>query len=264
MKANWKWALMGLAVVAMISCKSKNDPENNGEQPQDEPEFISKVSIKDASVAEWANLPAEYVAEAVCPEDAALLGLKSVKVYADKLYINILVEPDMDEITDLDWVPFHVYINTDNNDLTGGFSDQFTDPNADILLETAVFASGEPNVYNPGVFKWWGEVGGGGWEWTDPSIPGISEDASQFYGAIVGEGQLPVGNSQYVDGKFEIQIMRALIPCKDFAPWAEEFSIGFDIQQSWTSVGVLPLVSPTDANANGYTDKLQVKVDMTD
>ena len=219
MKANWKIALMCVATLAFVACNDKDNKKKGGEDGED---FVSKVSVTDNSIAEWESLPAAYVVSATCPNDAALLGLKSVKVYADKLYLNILVEPNMDIVTDLSWTPFHVYLNTDNNDATGGYGDQFTDPNADILLEGVVFADGEPNSYNPAVFKWWGAVGENGWSWTDPSVDHNGDD---FWGAIVGEGQLPVGASQFVNGKIEIQILRELVP----ATWNETaFGIGFE------------------------------------
>ena len=253
MKANWKWAIMFVAAIAFIGCKEKNGPDGPDDEDED---FVSKVSITDNSIAEWATLPAEFVVEAKCPADAALLGLKSVKVYADQLYVNILVEPNMDDITDLEWVPFHIYLNTDNSDLTGGYGDEFLDANTDICMEGAVFA-GDPCSYAPGVFKWWGEVGASGWEWTDPSVVHTADDK---WGAIIGEGELTNCGSQFVDGKIEIQFMRELVP----ATWSEEaFGIGFDIQQNWSSVGILPLVSPTDADPNGHAKKLTVKIDMS-
>ena len=141
------------------------------------PAEIPEIDVTDGSLADWDALPAEFVVSATCPDDAALLGLKSVKVYATAMYINILVEPNMDDITDLEWVPFHVYIDADNSDATGGYGDEFADANADILCESAIFAEGEPYSYNPAVFKWWGEVGGDGWNWTDPSV---EHDGSDF------------------------------------------------------------------------------------
>ena len=219
------------------------------------PAEIPEIDVTDGSLADWDALPAEYVVSAVCPEGAALLGLKSVKVYATEMYINILVEPNMDDIQDLSWVPFHVYLDIDNSDETGGYGDEFTDANTDILCETAVFAD-EPIAYNPAVFKWWGEVGGSGWEWTDPANPG---DESNFWGAIIGEGQLPVGKSQYVDGKFEIQLLRELLGTVH--PMSEEaFGIGFDIQQNWSSVGILPIGEDTEENPGGHVAKLKVRI----
>ena len=216
---------------------------------------VPEINVEDNSLADWDALPAEFVVSATCPDDAALLGLKSVKVYATAMYINILVEPNMDDITDLSWVPFHVYLDIDNSDLTGGYGDEFTDANTDILCETAIFAD-DPIAYNPAVFKWWGEVGGSGWDWTDPENPG---DETNFWGAIIGEGQLPVGNSEYVDGKFEIQLLRELLgtvhPMSE-----EEFGIGFDIQQNWSSVGILPCGPDTEENPGGHVAKLKVKI----
>ena len=222
------------------------------------PADIPEIDVTDGTLADWAALPAEYVVSYECPEDAAMLGLKGVAVYATEMYINILVEPNMDDITDLEWVPFHVYIDLDNSDLTGGYGDEFTDANTDILCETGLWSGGEPNNYNPAVFKWWGEVGGDGWNWEDPENPG---NETNFWGAIIGEGQLPVGNSQYVDGKFEIQLLRELLGTVPGVEMnAGEFGIGFDIQQNWSSVGILPCVSVTDENPSGKAAKLKVKI----
>lgn len=222
----------------------------------------SIIDVQDNSIAEWDLLPAEFVFEAKLPQNAFYQGLKSVKVYVDNTYINLLVEPDPDVIVDLAWVPFHVFINTDNSDATGGYSDLFTDPNADIVLEGAVFGNGEASSFAeaaipwaPGVYKWWGEVGGSGWEWVDPNVEHSADDC---WGAIVCEGQLEDCTSQFVDGMIEIKINRTKIP----APWkGSEFGIGFDIQQYWSAVGTLPQVSPTDENPRGLAHKLQVKID---
>ena len=212
------------------------------------------ISVTDNSLADWEALPKEFVFSAECSDEAAMFGINGVAVYADPIYLNILVEFNPDEVVDLEWVPFHVYINTDNSDATGGYGDEFTDPNTDILLEGGIYSGGEPIAYNPAVFKWWGEVGADGWEWTDPSVP---HDESDFWGALVGEGQLPIGNSELVDGKFEIQLVRELIP----ATWSDtEFGIGFDVQQNWESVGILPNAPITDENPAGKAHKIQVKI----
>ena len=215
----------------------------------------SIISVTDNSIAEWENLPAEYVVESQCPADASLTGLKSVKVYADGNCINILVEPNMADITDLSVVPFHVLLNTDNSDATGGYGNEFLDANTDVILEGFVFIDGDVVSWNPSVFKWWGEVGGSGWEWTDPNV---EHSAADCWGALVCEGELTNCASQFVDGKIEIQFLRELIP----ATWSDDaFGIGFDIQQNWSTVGVLPLVSPIYDNTQGYAKKLTVKID---
>ena len=225
----------------------------------------SWISVTDNSIADWNDLPQQYVFEAVRPSNATFPGLKSVKVYADPIYINILVEPDMSVVIDREWVPFHVFIDADNLNTTGGYgdlftdanTDLFTDANTDLLLETSLWLSGTPYNYNPAVFKWWGEVGGSGWDWVDPNV---DHNNSDYWGAIIGEGQLPVGNSQYVDGKFEIQLLRELLGTVHEMN-DSEFGIGFDIQQNWSSVGVLPQVSSTSGNPYGKAAKMKITID---
>jgi len=220
------------------------------------PAEIPEIDVTDGSLADWEALPKDKVVSCECPADAAMLGLKGVAVYATEMYISILVEINDEDITDREWTPFHVYIDADNSDATGGYGDEFTDANTDILCESAIFSGGEPYSYNPAVFKWWGGVGESGWLWTDPSV---EHDASDFWGAIIGEGQLPVGASQFVDGKFEIQLLRELLGTVHELN-NDEFGIGFDIQQNWSSVGILPCASPTDADPAGHVAKLKVKI----
>lgn len=259
MKANWKFALMCFAALAFVACDNKPvDPDkpDKPDKPVEPEEFVSKISVTDNSLDDWNNVPATFVVSAECPEDAAQLGLKSVKVYADKVYINIIAEYNEDDVTDLASVPFHVYLDADNSDNTGGYGDEFADANAEWSLEGPVFADGAPYSYNPGVFKWWGAVGDDGWSWTDPSVEHSADDG---WGAIVAEGALPVGASQCIGTKIEIQIMRELIP----ATWAETFGIGFDIQQNWSSVGILPQGAAVDG-AMTKLPKLKVKIDNAD
>ena len=254
---------MGIAVLAFVACEKKpGGGGGGGDDPQTE--YVQQIKVNDNTLADWANVPQDKIVSAVCPEDAALLGLKSVKVYADKYYIFLQVEADPETIADREWVPFHVYIDTDNSDATGGYGDEFKDANTDILLEGAVFGVKDaPTLaaaaipWGPAVFHWWGAVGENGWSWQDPNV---EPTADNKWGADIGEGELQGTTSQFVDGKIEIQIMRELVPTP--AGWNEnEFGIGFDIQQSWSSVGVLPLVSPTDENPYGYAAKLKIKID---
>ena len=246
----------GIKVDALATCEITVKAGGVTPPPTDIPE----IDVTDGSLADWEALPEDKVVAYELPDGAALLGLKRVAVYATEMYISILVEPDMEEITDLSWVPFHVYLDADNSDLTGGYGNEFSDANCDILCETAIFGEGEPIAYNPGVFKWWGEVGYDGedaWDyWTEP---GVEHDASDHWGAIIGEGALPVGNSECVNGIFEIQLLRELLGT--VAPLNDtEFGIGFDIQQSWSSVGILPQAAATDENPNGRMPKLKVKI----
>lgn len=258
MKTNWKVALMCIATLAFVACKQKNQPTPPTPGPGgggEEPEFVSKISVTDNSIADWEKVPAAFLATATRPTEAVYMGLKSVKVYADELYINILAEYDEEDIPDHTSVPFHIYINTDNSDETGGYGDQWNDANVDIMMEGFFFSAtawdeednplddGAPCAYEPVIVPWTGEVGGTGWGWGDALTPA---------GTFV--------HSQHVGKCVEMQMLRELIP--SLVGWNEkEFGIGFDIQQAWESVGILPLVNPTEENATGHTNKLQVKID---
>ena len=221
-------------------------------------EYYSPISVTDGTAADWDDLPAEYVASATHTEGCSYDGLKSVKVYCDDNYLNILLEVNLDVVTDLEWTLFHVFLNADGSSETGGYGDAlFADADTEWMLETVIYANGYVNSYNPAVFKWWGEVGGSGWLWTDPDV---RHDEYDCWGAIVCEGSYPaVGTSQMVDGdlgKVEIQLLKELIP----AQWADEFTIGFDIQQSWTSCGILPNAPDDETGQVVRAEKLKVQV----
>lgn len=246
----FKFALMCAAALAMIACEPKNNPENENNE-EEEQEYVQIIKVDDNSLADWNNVPAEYLATTTHVEGASMDGLKSVKVYADELYINLLVEVNDEVVTDRAWTPFHVYINADNNAATGGFGDQWITPDVDVMLETAIFADGAAQ-YNPAVFKWWGADGESGWLWTDPENPGTADNG---WGAVVPEGSMPIGVAQMVDGKIEIQLLWELIP----ANWAgDKFTIGFDIQQEWNSVGILPNAADDETGSEVLAEKLEV------
>ena len=247
---------MCFAAIAMVACKNEPTPDPDPTPgPDDEESFVSKISVTDNTLDDWNNVPADFLAEATRPEGAYDLGLKSVKVYADKMYINVLVEIDDEEITDRAWTPFHMYIDVDGSNKTGGYGDEFADAAIDVMLETAVFSDGAAADWNPGLSWWYGEVNGSGWLWCPE---GAANDETDCWCAKICSGDLPVGASQYVDGKFEIQLMRELMTVP--MEWGDEFGIGFDIQQEWTSVGILPTAAAVDG-ARGLANALRVKID---
>ena len=202
----------------------------------------AEAAIKiDGDFADWAALKQGSFSQTYGDEDATHPALTHCKVYADAENIYVYVEWDTDMIVyeaDVEHVPFHCYINTDGNATTGGFADQFADACIDILLEGFLYDGGVMGSYDPGAFSWAGEPNASGWAWEDLGGEGICEGAG-------------------VDGKYELSISRAALSGLGFAV-ADVFSIGFDIQQGWNSVGILPNAAPSEENPSGVVNSLQV------
>ncbi len=259
----FKFALMCAAAIALVACgpdEPTNECEVCGEDPcvcDEGSTYVQLIDVADASLADWEDVPAEYLATATLPEDNLYDGLKSLKVYADELYINLAVEYDPEVITDLGWPGFHVYINTDNSAETGYKSSQWSDPSFDILLETAVFAEGEPRNYAPALFWFWGEAGSDVWEdWYDPAVG--TPTSENKWGAVVGEDESDLGNSQLVGNVFEIQLAKEKITTP--TTWADEFTLAVDIQQNWSTAGALPAVTLDETGASVPAKSLTVKI----
>jgi hypothetical protein len=242
----FKFALMCAAVLAMIACQPTNKPSNDGEEEEEEEVvFNSLISVTDGTDADWANVPEEYLAVANCAENPYWEALKSVKVYADLVYINALVEYDITDFLSLDSVHLHAYFDVDFDAATGGYADQWSDADTDILLEGALYLGGQKmDEYVPSAHMWIGEIGGTGWYWEPVVASGV------FY------------SSQWIgENKLEIKLMRRMIT----PLWNDEFfKVGFDLQESWESMGVLPNL-PLDANGMAQkAEKLTVTIDKTE
>lgn len=233
----FKFALMFAAALAMVACEETNKPTGGTDDDDDVAGYECPISVTDASDADWANVPAGYIYETKNEEGAVKDALKSVKVFADDIYINILAEWDTESVTDLTSVPFHCYFNVDAGAETGGYGDQWVEPyDIDLLMEGFFYAEpeegcgyGEACAYEPGIFAYGGEYNTNEWNWSELEPASADWVKSQHIG----------------DNKMEIQMLRELIP----ATWGEAFTVGFDIQQSWNSVGVLPN-APADSIGN--------------
>ena len=234
-------AMTASILMVSVSC-NKNNGDDEGEDEGGEQEYVAPIKI-DGDFSDWAKLDGTKIASATCDKDATKTALKLVKVYADAVYVFVYFEWDKDQIThepDVEHVPFHCYINTDGDASTGGFGDEFSDACSDIMFEGFIYPDGAKiGSYEPGVYEWVGEVNGTGWD-------GCWNDLGEFNGLTSGAG---------IEGKYEFQIARELLPKK----LADTFSIGFDLQQSWDSVGLLPNASATDDNPGGLAASLQVK-----
>ena len=245
-------AIFAATMMSFSSCEKTpvQGGEQGGDTPADvcpdcqknpcecEPEYVSPITI-DGDFSDWAGLDASKVSVATCNADAKWTALKTVKVYADAVYVNVYFEFDADELADLSSVPFHVYINEDASAAAG--NDQFLGQGGqDWLLEGFVFSEGAFCSYDPYLFSYDGAEDTVEWAYTEilPENSGIGSGAG-------------AGNA------YEFSLMREMLMGVNLA---DTFTVGFDIQQSWNSVGVLPNTAISDDNANGSVEMLVVNV----
>ena len=156
------FALLAMAaMVSVVSCQKKpNGGGGGGNDPDDEKEYVQPIKI-DGDFSDWAKLDATKVSTATCVADAKYTALKTVKVYADELFVFVYLEWDKEQIEavpDVEHVPFHIYINGDGNAATGGYADEFSDACSDLLLEGSLFDGSAWQGYDPGAYKWLGEA----------------------------------------------------------------------------------------------------------
>jgi len=254
MKANWKIALMCMTALAMVACAEKNQPNDDsnkpsggggGSTPTPSGTYVSPIQINDKSIADWDALGTK-VAVAELPNNPLYTGLKKIMVYADSVCINyciFFVPAEMPSHTTVD--AMHIYMDADNSDKTGGYWDQFDGPdqgNTDLMFEGPLWDdNGTPIPYVPTVSYWAGALNGEGWLW-DQQETSTKIGASQFV------------NDSIIEGRLVIE----LIPWKN---WSNAFSIGFDIQQNFESVGLLPQGNTPNGEQIGRAQKLLVTFD---
>ena len=241
----------GQDVVSTIPVKIQRSVFGRLTNPDADLGEISPTIITDGDFSDWDNIDPSLISEAVCDQDARYTALKSFKAFSDPSYLYLLVEFDEEQILDKSLTPFHVFLNIDNSSSTGGYEDMWNEAYIDYMLEGTIFIGDEYVTWDPYVFKWWGEVGGSGWEWCDPSL---SPDYENNYGALVGEYS-GVATSAGNANKFEIAINKFMIPDASFA---ETFKVGVEIEQGWCNVGNLPNTACTDDNLTGRSQMLTV------
>ena len=239
--------MFAAVAIAFTACNKEEKPNNGGNTvvtcPEcGEPEadctcgdYESPITI-DGDFADWNNVAA---VTATCNPDAKWTALEKVKVYADAMYINVYFEFSQDELVDLESVPFHIYINEDASEAAG--NDQFLGQGGqDWLLEGFVFSGGSFCNYDPYLF----------------SYDGAEDTVEWAYGEVLPEGT-GIGTGAGAGNKYELSIMVEMLQGVQLS---DTFTIGFDIQQSWNSVGVLPNTAIADDNANGAAPMLAITV----
>ncbi|MBQ2526191.1 MAG: hypothetical protein II542_05040 [Bacteroidales bacterium] len=199
--------------------------------------------VIDGDFSDWAKLDSKKVvaAKTLTDDETSYTALKTVMVYADKNSVFIRFSFDKDQMS-MDYAPFHIWIDSDNDESTGGYAGNFTESSIDVMLEGTFIDGSEFVSYDPSVYQWIGEPQASGWDW-DELLAGGS-------GLCSGAGN---------GTEYEIELVRELFPLGQLP---DEFRIGFDIQyvdgEDWNTVGLLPNGAPTNDNAGGLAPMLKV------
>ena len=240
-------AMFAAVAISFSACNKDPQPDNGGNTvvtcPEcGEPEadctcgdYEAPITV-DGDFSDWNNVAA---VSATCNPDAKWTALEKVKVYADAMFIYVYFEFSEDELADLTSVPFHIYINEDASEATG--NDQFlVQGGQDWLLEGFVFSEGAFCNYDPFLF----------------SYDGAEDTVEWAYTEILPENS-GIGSGAGAGNKYEFSIMVEMLQGVQLA---DTFLIGFDIQQDWNSVGVLPNTAIADDNTNGAAPMLAVTI----
>ena len=234
-----------LAAIAAMFMACDGNEQQGGNKPgpgnEDEPVFVSKITV-DGDFADWDALDASKVAVAECATAPKYAGLKTVKVYADEMYINVYLEAyeDVEE-----GVAYHVNLclNSDNSELTGGYAGVWADAGVDYLAQGWIYDGTVYGSYDPGVYPWNGEVGAEGWSWSTT------------------EGQVDEGNGVAKGAGtvlgYEIQLTREMTPCQ----WADTFTMGVSLTKAWGNFGLLPNADATEEDPAGLAPQFVVTID---
>lgn len=246
MKRIFLSAGMAAAVLlAVDSCHKEEAPvvdnspsvispdDGTDEEPEPDPADLLPIKI-DAEFADWDALDASKVAETVCAEGASKTALKKMRVYADEEYIWMYFELDESQLGTDAGAVLNVFFNSDNDATTGGNPlGEHLGNDVDYMLQGYCYQPGRYASWGPTFWQYAGTPGKTEWKWDNIAASGIGTGAGK-------------------DGKYELQIMRVMMVDVKFA---DTFTVGVDLQQSWTTIGVLPNA------AGGAAEKLAVTID---
>ena len=205
------------------------------------------VLIMDGDFNDWDALDPSAVSVAFCDPEAPLQALKVMKVISDPKCIYFYFEYDTELVDMTYWLPVHIFIDSDGDKTTGGYSVLNLDAYCDIMLEGGIYSEEEPISYDASLFFWEGEVGADGWDgWM-----GLDPNDSNNWGADIVGG---ITTGAGADGKYEIAVDREMTT----ATFADTFYVGLEIQHNWAPAGVLPNAACTQDNPQGLAPLLSV------
>lgn len=227
--------LPAIAALAMISCGGPEPSpgpivgpvKGNDDQPSRTEYFITP----DGDFDDWNQIPSDELAQSVSPADAYYPTGRKVMAYAGDTYLNLYVEYRDEAATPVQIM--HLYIDADNDPMTGMGNPAWTNDGADLLFEGELFDEGGSFLgYDPAVFGWVGENLSGGWDWEEVVSAGLG------FCKISDPVELDNGNKA-----FEMTVLRSAVP-----GLGKVFRMGVALQYDWNDIAFLPSGSAVYSN----------------
>ena len=163
----------------------------------------------DGNPAEWAKLPADYVTEMVCPQEAEFDGLKSAKVFYDDDALYVLLEVTDEAlaqgVTD-GKLRLHFFFDN-GNDAQGGCYHKWSQPAIDYMLEGKMTSGGEWCALSSKYYKFTGEDPAAWGPWTAEEASPSFEFAGKgnYYECAMDYKSFPGGLKDVIGMGFDIQ-----------------------------------------------------------
>lgn len=163
----------------------------------------------DGEIAEWANLPSDYVTEIACPDGAEYAGIKSAKVfYEDKLYVLLELTDDAIAKGVADGkLRAHFYFDGDNSK-ADGYYHKWNKPAIDYMLEGKISAGGEWCAISSSYYKYTGtdpNVWSGSWTSAEVSPTFTFAGKDNYYECAMDYSTYPGGLGNVIGLGFDIQ-----------------------------------------------------------
>ena len=226
-----------------VSLTAKNA---GGENTYTEEIVLAKALIVvDGDFADWAEVPADKLAQASTDENTKYEALYNMKWCADDDYLYFYVEFTGETYERADGTtgylvdPIDIYMNVDGDQTTGSNSYLWENSAADYLIEG--FWSN--NYEDAGVYSFPADADQTAWAWVDAEVAGSTSTCDI---ATLANGHKAI----------EGQIIKAMIPSPIVGLKVGMFSSNTD----WKESGCLPQTTINDDGTSTPSPLLEVKL----
>ncbi len=206
-----------------------------------------KLIVVDGDFADWAEVPADRLAQASADENSKYEALYNIAFCADADYIYFYfefdagtystVDDDGNPITGYVVDPIDIYLNIDGDETTGSNSYLWDNSAADYLIE----GFWSDNYESAGVYFFPTDADQTAWAWDDAGVVGSTSTCDRVI--------LPNGHAA-IEGKITIAMLPSTV---------KSIKVGvFSSNTDWAETGALPQTTNNDDGSTTTNPLLEV------